>query len=285
MRRAPIITIMGHVDHGKTTLLDAFRTDFNKCAEEYGAITQSIGAFTISAPEFTRTDDSAELTNKAEGEVTFIDTPGHEAFVNLRSRGAKVTDIIILVISAVESVQKQTIEVIELAQKMRVPFIIAINKIDRQEADVEAVFYDLQNQGVVPEQLGGNAICVPISAKERVNLNLLKQKINQLANERVNLIEDFTVQAQCIVIESNVNDKSGQITASLIVKRGTLRNDDIFVSGIHEGKVRFMINDRGQPIKEAYPGEAVYVGGFKHFPDVGNPLYVVRDSKEASFII
>jgi translation initiation factor IF-2 len=143
MRRAPIITIMGHVDHGKTTLLDAFRTDFNKCAEEYGAITQSIGAFTISAPEFTRTDDSAELTNKAEGEVTFIDTPGHEAFVNLRSRGAKVTDIIILVISAVESVQKQTIEVIELAQKMRVPFIIAINKIDRQEADVEAVFYDL----------------------------------------------------------------------------------------------------------------------------------------------
>ena len=285
MRRAPIITIMGHVDHGKTTLLDAFRTDFNKCAEEYGAITQSIGAFTISAPEFTRTDDSAELTNKAEGEVTFIDTPGHEAFVNLRSRGAKVTDIIILVISAVESVQKQTIEVIELAQKMRVPFIIAINKIDRQEADVEAVFYDLQNQGVVPEQLGGNAICVPISAKERVNLNLLKQKINQLANERVNLIEDFTVQAQCIVIESNVNDKSGQITASLIVMRGTLRNDDIFVSGIHEGKVRFMINDRGQPVKEAYPGEAVYVGGFKHFPDVGNPLYVVRDSKEASFII
>ena len=285
MRRAPIITIMGHVDHGKTTLLDAFRTDFNKCAEEYGAITQSIGAFTISAPEFTRTDDSAELTNKAEGEVTFIDTPGHEAFVNLRSRGAKVTDIIILVISAVESVQKQTIEVIELAQKMRVPFIIAINKIDRQEADVEAVFYDLQNQGVVPEQIGGNAICVPISAKERVNLNLLKQKINQLANERVNLIEDFTVPAQCIVIESNVNDKSGQITASLIVKRGTLRNDDIFVSGIHEGKVRFMINDRGQPVKEAYPGEAVYVGGFKHFPDVGNPLYVVRDSKEASFII
>lgn len=178
MRRAPVITIMGHVDHGKTTLLDAFRTDFNKCAEEYGAITQSIGAFTISAPEFTRTDDSAELTNKAEGEVTFIDTPGHEAFVNLRSRGAKVTDIIILVISAVESVQKQTIEVIELARKMHVPFIVAINKIDRAEADVESVFYDLQNQGVVPEQLGGNVICVPISAKERVNLNLLKEKIN-----------------------------------------------------------------------------------------------------------
>ena len=106
-----------------------------------------------------------------------------------------------------------------------------------------------------------------------------------MANERVNLIEDFTVQAQCIVIESNVNDKSGQITASLIVKRGTLRNDDIFVSGIHEGKVRFMVNDRGQPVKEAYPGEAVYVGGFKHFPDVGNPLYVVKDSKESSFII
>jgi translation initiation factor IF-2 len=142
MRRAPIITIMGHVDHGKTTLLDAFRTDFNKCAEEYGAITQSIGAFTISAPEFTH-NQGDELSNKAEGEVTFIDTPGHEAFVNLRSRGAKVTDIIILVVSAVESVQKQTIEVIEMAKKMHVPFIVAINKIDRSEADVEAVLFDL----------------------------------------------------------------------------------------------------------------------------------------------
>jgi translation initiation factor IF-2 len=127
----------------------------------------------------------------------------------------------------------------------------------------------------VPEQLGGDVICVPISAKERVNLNLLKEKINQLANERVNLIEDFTIPAQCIVIESNVNEKSHQITASVIVKRGTLKLDDIFVSGIHEGKVKFMMNDKGQQINEAYPGEAVYIGGFKHFPDVGNPLYVV----------
>ena len=286
MRRAPIITIMGHVDHGKTTLLDAFRTDYNKCAEEYGAITQSIGAFTISAPEFTRNENSpAELTNQSEGEVTFIDTPGHEAFVNLRSRGAKVTDIIVLVISAVESVQKQTIEVIELARKMHVPLIVAINKIDRMEADVEAVLLDLQMHDVIPEQLGGDIICVPISAKERVNLNLLREKINEVANERVNLIEDFTVQAQCIVIESNINEKTSQITASVIIKRGTLRQEDIFVSGIHEGKIQKMMNDKGQIVKEAYPGEAVHISGFKHFPDVGNPLYVVKDSKEAHFIV
>lgn len=174
---------------------------------------------------------------------------------------------------------------IQLAQKMHVPFIVAINKIDRQEADVESVFYDLQNQGIVPEQLGGNVVCVPISAKERVNLNLLREKINEIAQERVNLMEDFTVPAQCIVIESNVNEKSHQITASLIVKRGTLKCDDIFVSGEHEGKVKFMMNDKGEAVKEAYPGEAVYIGGFKHFPDVGNPLYVVKDQKEAQFIV
>ena len=151
MTRAPIITIMGHVDHGKTTLLDSFRTDHNKCATEYGAITQAIGAFTI---RYTGLNSDGEevveqklnkknMHKRVENEITFIDTPGHEAFQNMRSRGAKVTDMIILVISAVESVQKQTIEVIELARDSHIPLIVAINKIDRPEADIEAVMLDL----------------------------------------------------------------------------------------------------------------------------------------------
>lgn len=179
-KRAPIITIMGHVDHGKTTLLDAFRTDFNKCAEEFGAITQSIGAFTIKSPLKIQQGESTstEVGHKESGdEITFIDTPGHEAFINMRERGAKVTDIIILVISAVESVQKQTIEVIELAKSMHLPLIVAINKIDRPEADVENVMLDLAQHDLIPEDLGGEVIVVPISAKERINLDKLKDKI------------------------------------------------------------------------------------------------------------
>ena len=166
VERSPVVTIMGHVDHGKTTLLDAFRHS-TRVKEEFGAITQSIGAFTF--------------VTDSEHEVTFIDTPGHEAFNNLRVRGAKVTDIIILVISAIESVQPQTIEVIELARSMRIPIIVAINKIDRPAADPDLVMLDLEQHNLVPEQLGGDVICVPISAKERTNLDLLEEKIIEVA--------------------------------------------------------------------------------------------------------
>ena len=163
----------------------------------------------------------------------------------MRARGAKVTDMIILVISAVESVQKQTIEVIELARSMHIPTIVAINKIDRPEADVQSVMFDLASNNLVPEELGGDVICVPISAKEQVNLDLLKERIQQVAKERINLLEDYTVSAQCLVIESDVDEKSGQITATVIVKKGTLRVEDTFVSGMHEGRTRFMVNDLG----------------------------------------
>ena len=179
---------MGHVDHGKTTLLDAFRTDFNRCGEEYGEITQSIGAFTITLPKICGTE-------LAESKATFIDTPGHEAFSNMRVRGAKVTDMIILVISAIESIKRQTLEVIDLAKASHVPMIIAINKIDRPEANVESTMLDLASYDLVPEQLGGNTIVVPISAKEKVNINLLSEKIAMVAREKLNLIEDFTVPA------------------------------------------------------------------------------------------
>ena len=159
MTRAPIITIMGHVDHGKTTLLDSFRTDHNKCAEEYGAITQSIGAFTIKYSGLHEENNEDVVVpdglkksqiKRVAGEITFIDTPGYEAFQNMRARGAKVTDMIILVISAVESIQKQTLEVIELAKTMHIPLIVAINKIDRPDADVESVMLDLAQNGLVP---------------------------------------------------------------------------------------------------------------------------------------
>lgn len=270
--RAPVVTIMGHVDHGKTTLLDAFREGRNSLAEqEYGLITQTIGAFTI---------------NTALGhQITFIDTPGHEAFQNLRSRGAKVTDLIVLVISAVESVQRQTIEVIEMVNQLRIPLIVAINKIDSEKADVEKVLFDLESHGIVSEELGGNQITVPISAKERVNIKLLEQKIFELAEKKINLFEDHKMNAQCITIESNIDEKTNQLTATVLVKKGVLKTNDTFVCGHHEGKVRFMKDDFGRNIQQAFPGQAVHLAGFKHFPEVGNPLYVVKDHHEANIIV
>lgn len=230
-QRAPVITIMGHVDHGKTTLLDQFRKSTGKslAEQEFGLITQTIGAFTIKT--------------QSKQEITFIDTPGHEAFQNLRARGAKVTDMIILVVSAVESVQRQTIEVIELARSLRIPTIVAINKIDRPEADVESVYLDLENQGIVIEELGGDVTCVPISAKENVNIQLLEDKIVQLSEKKLNLMEDHGMPAQCIVIESNIDEKSGQTTASVLVKKGRLRVNNMFVCGTSDGKIKFMKDD------------------------------------------
>lgn len=143
----------------------------------------------------------------------------------MRARGAKVTDMIILVISAVESVQRQTIEVIELATQLRIPIIVAINKIDRAEADVDMVMLDLENQGIVTEDLGGHVVCVPISAKENVNIGLLEKKITALAEKKINLMEDHTMNAQCIVIESNIDEKGGQTTATVLIKKGVLKNN------------------------------------------------------------
>ena len=203
----------------------------------------------------------------------------------MRARGAKVTDMIILVISAVESVQRQTIEVIELATQLRIPIIVAINKIDRAEADVDMVMLDLENQGIVTEDLGGHVVCVPISAKENVNIGLLEKKITALAEKKINLMEDHTMNAQCIVIESNIDEKGGQTTATVLIKKGVLKNNQTFVCGQHEGKLKQMKDDNSKIVKIAYPGQAVHVSGFKHFPEVGSPLYVVDDHKEANIIV
>lgn len=141
-----------------------------------------------------------------------------------------------------------------MVNSLRIPLIIAINKIDREEADVDAVLLDLENAGVVAEDLGGNVSCVPISAKENVNLNLLEQKIIELADKKINLMEDHTMRAQCITIESNIDEKSGQLTATVLIKKGVLRQNDTFVCGMNEGKVRFMKDDNGRVINEAFPG-------------------------------
>lgn len=172
---------MGHVDHGKTTLLDAFRHS-EEVAGEYGEITQKIGAFTFQ-------------TDWSHKEITFIDTPGHEAFQNLRLRGAQVTDIILLVVSAVEGLQPQTLEVLDIAQQYDIPLVIAINKVDRSEADPDQVVIELQEHGIVAEQLGGEVPCVFISAKERQNLQALEKKIVEVAEKKLRLKEDFSSHA------------------------------------------------------------------------------------------
>lgn len=260
---------MGHVDHGKTTLLDALRHS-QKVKEEYGDITQSIGAFTF--------------VTDSNHEITFIDTPGHEAFQNLRLRGAKVTDMIILVVSAIESIQPQTIEVINLANSLRIPVIVAINKIDRDAADPDAVLLDLATNDMVPEELGGDIVCVPISAKQKTNLDILEQKIVEVADKHLNLNTDFACKAQCFVIESNFDEKSTQITATVLVLKGTLKQDDIFICGPSEGRVRYMKNDQGKNVKQAYPGQAVHLAGFRSFPEVGSPLYACATHDEAMFM-
>jgi len=168
---------------------------------------------------------------------------------------------------------------------LRIPIIVAINKIDRAEADVESVLFDLENQGIIAEDLGGEVVCVPISAKEKVNINLLESKISEISDKKLNLMEDYSMHAQCIIIESNIDERSGQTTATVLIKKGVLKLNDTFVCGIKEGKIRFMKDDNGRVVQLAYPGQAVHIGGFKAFPEVGNPLYAVENHKEANIIV
>lgn len=193
--------------------------------------------------------------------------------------------MIILVISASESVMRQSLEVINLVKELRIPLIVAINKIDLENADVEKVVLDLEMHDIISEDLGGDVVTVPVSAKENVNIKLLEEKIIALANKKVQLWEDHSVNAQCIAIESNVEERGNILTATVLVKKGTLKVNDTFVCGKHEGKVRFMKDDYGRNIQAALPGQAVHIGGFKHFPEVGHPLYVVKDHREANNIV
>lgn len=265
IKRPMVVTIMGHVDHGKTTLLDTFRNS-KLVDQEFGKITQSIGAFNI--------------TLKDDTELTFIDTPGHEAFSKMRQRGAKSTDLIILVISGIESVQKQTIEVLNIIKSLKVPFIAAINKCDRDQADPQRVYNDLKECGVLVRQLGGKVPAVEISAKNKINIDLLEKEISEIS-KTVDLEEETNIPAQAFVIESKTTRIQSYInpSASAIIKKGVLKEGDFFICGEDSyGKVKHMLNDLGETLKEAIPGRAVEIVGFKKSPQTGSILAVMHDA-------
>ena len=261
--RPPIITVMGHVDHGKTSLLDAIRNT-NVISGEAGGITQHIGAYTIT------THDKS---------ITFIDTPGHEAFTAMRSRGASVTDIAVLVIAADDGIKPQTVEAINHAKAAEVPIVVAINKIDKPAANPDKVKQELTEYGLVSEDWGGDTICVPVSAKAGTGIDDLLDTILLVA-EVEELKANFEESAIGTIIEARI-DKQRGVTASLLVKSGTLHDGDIIVSGTISGKVRAMTNDKGQRISEAGPSRAVEIIGLNEVPSAGDKFIVVENEKEA----
>lgn len=260
--RPPVVTIMGHVDHGKTSLLDALRqTDV--VAGEAGGITQHIGAYQIKIGD-----------NK---KVTFLDTPGHAAFTEMRARGANVTDIVVIVVSAADSIMPQTIEAINHAKASGVPIIVAINKIDLPDADAEKVRQDLLQHELIVEEMGGDIQAIEISAKKKLNLDKLVEAILVQA-EILELKANPNREAQGAVVESKLEPGRGSV-ATVLIQNGTLRVGDTFVVGSEFGKVRALINDKGVQIKEAPPGLPVEVLGINGTPEAGDILNVTNESK------
>ncbi len=267
IRRPPVITIMGHVDHGKTSLLDAIRKT-KVAAGEAGGITQHIGAYHVDV-----------MHNDAMQQVVFLDTPGHEAFTAMRARGARVTDIAILVVAADDGVQPQTIEAISHAKAAGVPLVVAINKIDKEAAQLERVKQELTQYDLLAEDWGGSTIMVPVSATTGQNLDTLLEMLLLVAE-----VEDLTANparpARGTVIEAHLDKGKGSV-ATLLVQNGTLRVGDIIVAGSSLGKVRAMVDDRGRRVKEASPSFAVEVLGLGEVPSAGDEFQIYKDEKEA----
>ncbi len=262
--RPPIVVVMGHVDHGKTTLLDYIRKT-NVAAREKGGITQHIGASQVELPDGRK--------------ITFLDTPGHEAFTTLRARGAQVTDIAVLVVAADDGVMPQTIEAINHAKAFNVPIIVAVNKIDKPNADPMKVRRELSEHGLIPEEWGGDTIFVDISAKTGQNVDQLLEMISLLA-DILELKANPNKRAKGTIIESKLDRKRGPV-ATVIVQEGTLRVGDHFVAGTTYGRVRAMFDDKGRQVKEAGPSTPVEVLGFEDLPEAGDQLIVVKDEKTA----
>jgi translation initiation factor IF-2 len=262
--RPAVVTIMGHVDHGKTSLLDAIRKT-NVVSGEAGGITQHIGAYQVSTPSGAR--------------VTFIDTPGHAAFTQMRARGAKVTDIVVLVVAANDSVMPQTIEAINHAKAAKVPLIVAINKVDLPDARPERVKTDLIQHGVQVESLGGDVLEIELSAKTRLNLDKLLEAI-ALQAELLNLTANPDRPAEGTVIEAKLDRGRGPV-ATVLVQRGTLRTGDIIVAGSEWGRVRALLGDTGGTMKEAPPSQPVEVLGFNGTPEAGDRVAVVESEARA----
>jgi translation initiation factor IF-2 len=263
--RSPVVTVMGHVDHGKTSLLDALR-HANVVSGEAGGITQHIGAYQVTSPESGK-------------KITFIDTPGHAAFTAMRARGAKVTDIVILVVAADDGVMPQTVEAIHHAKAAKVPMIVAINKIDKPDARPDRVRTELLQHEVQVESLGGDVVDVEVSAKNKTNLDKLLEMI-ALQAELLDLKTNAGRPAEGTVIEAKLDRGRGPV-ATVLVQRGTLRVGDIVVAGAEMGRVRALISDQGEPIEEAGPSVPVEVLGFNGPPEAGDRLAVVDNEARA----
>ena len=271
--RAPVVTVMGHVDHGKTSLLDGIRTT-DVAAGEAGGITQHIGAYSVQVPS----PDSPGETRR----VVFLDTPGHEAFTMMRARGAKATDIVVLVVAADDGVMPQTIEAIEHSRAAGVPIIVAINKIDKPDANPDRVKQELAQQGLSPLEWGGETEMVNVSAKKRENLDTLLETI-LLTSDILNLRASPTRLASGVVLEAKLDRGRGAV-ATVLVQQGTLRIHEPFIVGQISGKVRAMFNDRGEPITEAGPATPVEVLGLQGVPQAGESFQVVSDITKAQSI-
>ena len=262
--RAPVVTIMGHVDHGKTSLLDAIRKT-NVVAGEAGGITQHIGAYQVSARDGSK--------------VTFIDTPGHEAFTAMRARGAKVTDIVVLVVAADDGVMPQTVEAINHAKAAGVPIIVAINKIDKPQADPNRVRTELLQHEIVVESMSGEVLEVPVSALKRTGINELLDAIS-LQSEILQLKANPERSAEGFVIEAKLERGRGPV-GTVLVQRGTLKVGDVVVAGHAWGRVRALLDDKGEPVKEAGPSVPVEILGFDSAPEAGDQFAVVESEQRA----
>lgn len=265
--RSPVVVVMGHVDHGKTSLLDAIR-DTNVAEGEFGGITQHIGAHRVRV---------------GEKKITFLDTPGHEAFTAMRARGALVTDIAILVVAADDGIMPQTIEAINHAKAAEVSIIVAINKIDKDGANPDKVKQELMEHGLVPEEWGGDTICVEVSAKKRQNIKELLEMVLLVA-EMKELKANPDRKAKGTVIESQLDKGRGSV-ATVLVQNGTLHVGDYVVAGTASGRVRAMNNDKGKSVKKAGPSIPVEILGLSEVPEGGDEFYVVEDERKARSVV
>jgi translation initiation factor IF-2 len=264
--RPPVVTVMGHVDHGKTKLLDAIRSA-DVVSGEFGGITQHIGAYTVDT---------------LHGRITFLDTPGHEAFTRMRARGAQVTDIVVLVVAADDGVMPQTVEAINHAKEADVPIIVAVNKIDKPEANPDRVKSQLSELGLQPEEWGGQTMFVELSALRKEGIDKLIDSI-LLEAEILDLKANYNRAAEGKILESRIDHGRG-IVATVMVEKGTLKIGDSFVAGIWPGKVRALFSDKGEKVEVATPSMPIEVLGFEGIPNAGDPLQVVEDEKQARSI-
>jgi translation initiation factor IF-2 len=264
--RPPVVTVMGHVDHGKTSLLDTIRKS-NVVSGEAGGITQHIGAYSVETPH---------------GKLTFLDTPGHEAFTAMRARGARITDVVVLVVAADDGVMPQTIEAINHAKLAKVPIVVAVNKADKPEAQPDRVRRQLSEHGLVPEEWGGDTLMVDVSAVKRTGVDTLLEQL-ALQAEVMELRANPNKPATGVVVEAELDRGRGPL-ATVLVLDGTLRRGDIILAGGGFGKVRAMLDDRGRNLNSAGPATPVSIVGLSDVPSAGDPIHVVKDMKVAEKI-